>query len=106
MRPSACCNLSLARVQHLSFGAYQRHGVRKGVHDIQFELERGIAFAGRQRRMHGAAHGRIEERCEPAPVDGAKRVVMPLTRSSLEDGRAIFDVDRHEVERVPDGRAG
>jgi hypothetical protein len=31
---------------------------------------------------------------------------MPLTGCSLEDGRAVFDMDRHEVERVPDRRVG
>src|SRR5262249_49584510 len=95
-----------AGMDYLALRANQRHRVGQRADDVELELERCVGLARRQRRVHGAPHRRIEQRGEPAAMDGAKWVVVLQSRLALKHGQPRLDVDGYEVERIADRRTG
>ena len=73
-------------------------------HVLGLEAERGVADAGRQGRVDGAAEGRVEQGRGVAAVDDADRVVVLLPRFALEDDPALLQLDRAQPHRHRDRR--
>ena len=73
-------------------------------HVLGLEAERGVADAGRQGGVDGAAEGRVEQGRGVAAVDDADRVVVLLARLALEDDAALLELDRAQPHRHRDRR--
>ena len=73
-------------------------------HELGLEAERGVADAGRQRRVDGAAERRVEQGRGVAAVDDADRVVVLLPRLALEDDPPLLELDRPHPHRHRDRR--
>ena len=73
-------------------------------HVLRLQPERGVADAGRQRGVDGAAEGRVEQRRGVAAVDDADRVVVLLPGFALEDDSPLLELDRAQPHRHRDRR--
>ena len=73
-------------------------------HVLGLEPERGVADAGGQGRVDGAAEGRVEQGRGVAAVDDADRVVVLLPRFALEDDPPLLQLDRPQPHRHRDRR--
>ena len=75
-----------------------------GAHEAHLDVGRRVARAGRQRGVHGAAGGRVDQRGGQAAVDHADRVVVLLAGLDGEDDMALADLDELEAHEGRDRR--
>ena len=84
-----------------------RRAQRQRLDDVHLQLERGVGLAAVERRVHGTAHGRVEQRAEDAAVHRPDGVVQVLPDVETEDDLALFDADdAHPEERGDRRRRG
>src|SRR5580704_5185561 len=68
-----------------------RGAQRQRLDDVHLQLERGVGLTAVERRVHGTAHGRVEQRAEDAAVYRPDGVVEVLPDVETEDDLALFD---------------
>ena len=91
-------------LQHLAFGAHPAGLVGHATHQADLVFERGVALAGRKRRMDRAAHGGVEQGGRVAAVHRTDRVVEIAQRFALEHGTSEFGFNQGEIEGLADRR--
>src|SRR5271166_6305845 len=91
-----------AAADRAAFGADAAGVLRDRAGEIRLGLDRGVAAAGREQRLAGAAGGAVDQRQRPAAVDDAERVQKMLAGVALEDGEAVADLGKQKRERPRD----
>ena len=71
---------------------------------LRDEVDRGVALAGRQHAVDGAAGRAVEQHRDDAAVHAAERVVVELLRHQPERRRPDLGAEPGEAERVHDRR--
>ena len=87
-----------------AFGPHLAGRVRDRPHEADLELERRIARALRQGRLHRAAHAAIEQRRRVAAMHAADRIVVIERRRTLEHRPPVLDLDQIETQQSRDRR--
>lgn len=88
-----------AAVDQAAFRADQRHRVSECADKIELQFQGCVGLACRQRGMHSAPHGAVEQGREPTAVHRGHRVVMAEAWLSLEYRETGLDAKQSEVER-------
>lgn len=66
--------------------------------EVDLDLERRIAHALWQQRMHGASEARVEHCCRPAAVDDTERIVVADSRLAFKHCPSGPDLDKSKTK--------
>src|SRR5438874_1278412 len=78
---------------------------RNRADEVHLDLEGRVMVTGRQRGMHGAGHGGVEERGGETAMDGPDRVVVVLARVGEEHRPAGLKLAWQHPHGGPDCRS-
>ena len=87
-----------------AFGADRTGLVGHRAHEVHLDLQRRVAGARRQVRLHRAAHAAVEQRRGHAAMHGADRVVVPEFGRHLEAGITRRHLGETKAQRRGDRR--
>ena len=91
-------------VQRARLGADRACLVGQRPHEVDLDLQRGVAGACRQMGLHGAAHAAVEQSRSQAAMHDADRVVVPELGRHLEARVALRDLGETKAQQCGDRR--